>query len=159
MILGANPSSPTARQILRITLIGLAVFVLNASLFQTVSGQCVDHPDKKTALKFANESGYDLTFFVDDDEAGVVVASKTVSMEQEVGPGEHLLRARAIIRDAGFWVWVVNDVPEGQVCTWTIEDPPSKPGRVNYRYRSSIDLKSTGPVVVGKHPQGKPYWF
>ena len=74
-------------------------------------------------MKFNNESRFELTFFLDDDEKGVVVASGAVSNEIEVRPGEHLFRARAVVMDKSFLVWTINEVPEGQVCTWTVTDP------------------------------------
>lgn len=115
-----------------------AVF-LTPFLVGNAHAQCVDHLDKKTALKFSNESRFKLTFFVDDDEKGVVVPSKAVSGEISVEPGEHLLSARAIVKGNSFWVWVVNDVPPGQICTWTIGDPPGKPEAHGNKYRIVIE--------------------
>lgn len=89
-----------------------------------VNAQCEDHPEKKTAVRFSNESRFELTFFVDEDEQGVFVPPKSISREVSVEPGEHLLRARAVVRGEIFWVWSVNEVTQGQGCTWTIEDPP-----------------------------------
>ena len=114
--------------------IPIALISLVAVLFLVVNetpAQCVDHPDKKTALKFNNESKFDLTFLIDDDEEGVLLPSKTVSEEINVEPGEHLLRATAIVGGERFWVWVVNEVPQGQICTWTVGDPPLEgPGAI-----------------------------
>lgn len=104
----------------------MMVSVYGVSLSQQVSGQCVDHPAGRTALKFSNQTSYDLTFFVDDDEKTTVLA-KTSSKEWEVRPGEHQLRARAVIPDQTLWVWSVNEVLKGQICTWTIEDPQPEP--------------------------------
>jgi hypothetical protein len=105
----------------------LILIYLTAVLFVTMlarrtSAQCVDHPDKKSGLKFSNESRFELTFFVDDDEKGVVVSSKAISDEISVEPGG-TLRARAIVRGESFWVWIVNEVPRGQDCIWSVEDP------------------------------------
>ena len=108
---------PTVDRILHILLIGLITTIFVVSCRQPVSGQCVDHPGKKTAIVFSNESSYALTFFIDDEEKAFV-RSRAVSGELNVEPGEHLLRARAIIRGKSFWVATVNDVPKAQVCTW-----------------------------------------
>ena len=104
----------------------MMVSVYGVSLSQQVSGQCVDHPAGRTALKFSNETSYDLTFFVDDDEK-VTVRAKTSSKEWEVGPGKHQLRARAVLADQTLWVWSVNEVLKGQICTWTIEESQPEP--------------------------------
>ena len=110
-----------AKRILGSILVVVMVLVCAASLSQQVYGQCVDHPAGRTALTFSNETSYDLTFFIDDDEKTTVLA-KTSSKEWEVRPGEHQLRARAVIADQTPWVWSVNKVLEGQICTWTIEN-------------------------------------
>jgi hypothetical protein len=105
-------------------LFALVVFV--GTVFYAVDGigQCVPHPAERTAVRFENESSYELTFFVDEDETGVVVPSRTRSPEQPVEAGEHLFRARAIVAGAAVWVWMINEVPKGYVCTWTVTDPP-----------------------------------
>lgn len=101
----------------------LVAFVASGIFSRQLRAQCIDHAEGKTAVKFANESRYDLTFFIDDDEKGIVVLAGKVSKEFEIGPGEHLLRARAIVRGRSFWVWAENEFPKGQICTWTIDDP------------------------------------
>jgi hypothetical protein len=53
-----------------------------------------------------------------------------------------LLRARAIVRGESFWVWVINEVPQGHLCTWTITDPPKRSGPVNSRFE--LPLTETG---------------
>lgn len=118
----------------------VAVICLSVVLFETTNAQCIDDPGKKTALKFSNESRFELRFFVDEDEVGVVVPPKTVSREIVVEPGEHMLRARAIVRGESFWVWTVNEVPQGQICTWTVEDPPRTSVAVDNRFRTTINI-------------------
>jgi len=88
-----------------------------------VLSQCLDHPDKKTALRFSNQTKYELTFFVDEDEEGTAVQSANLSDELVVEPGRHMVRARAVINGENIWVWKIDEVPEGQVCTWTIVSP------------------------------------
>jgi hypothetical protein len=102
-----------------------------------VQAQCIDHAEGKTALKFKNETGYELTFFIDEYEK-VTVPSGGLSGEFETEPGEHILRARATINGEYFWVFMGNEVPEGKVCTWTIENPhPARKGRAG-KYRSAL---------------------
>lgn len=126
-----------AKRILGSILVVMMVLVCAASLSHQISGQCVDHPAGRTALNFSNQTSYDLTFFVDDDEK-VTVRAKTSSNEWEVGPGEHQLRAGAVIADQTLWVWTVNEVLKGQICTWTIEEPQPEPARAKDKYRSTL---------------------
>jgi len=131
----------------------LVTFFLAVGPAQKLIAQCVENNDKRTALKFSNESRFELTFFVDDDEDGVIVPSRAVSNEITVEPGEHLLRARAIVRGESFWVWVVNEVPQGQVCTWTVTDPPRVAMIVTNRYRIAIDTNTKTKGIKGKRRQ------
>lgn len=140
---------PSAERILHILLIGLITSVLVGCFVEVISGQCVDHPDNKTALVFNNESSYDLTFYVDDDEKATV-RSRTMSGELEVEPGDHFLRARAIVRGRAFWVAVVNEVTKGKVCTWTVDDPDGQPSAVPDKFRSALDLRSKGKIAPRK---------
>ena len=119
---------------------------------QPTWAQCVEHPAKKTALKLDNQTRYDLTFFVDDDEKGVGVASRTMSAELEVEPGEHLLRARAVVKGESVWVWVINEVQAGQVCTWTIDDPSAQIAAANKSYEPlSLPNRSERPRARGEN--------
>ena len=87
-------------------------------------------------LKFNNETSFDLTFFIDEDEKGAVVASGSESIEFQVEPGEHLLRARASLSGETLWVWTVNEIPAGHVCRWTVTDPQQWIEERNIKYRS-----------------------
>lgn len=84
--------------------------------------QCVSHPRGRTALRFSNQSRHELAFFIDDSDE-IVLAPKATTPPLEVEPGEHMLRARAMIRGQAVWVWTVNEVPRGQICTWSVHDP------------------------------------
>ncbi len=88
------------------------------------AAQCESHPRGLTALRLDNQSSYALTFFVDYDRS-LAVASRTISSEVVVEPGEHLLRARAVVDKQELWVAAMNEVPKGMLCTWTIIDPDS----------------------------------
>lgn len=115
----AHNCGPALAKFAQLSLALALVFALS----QTGFSQCVDHPEKKTALKFINETRVELTFFVDEDEEGLIVPSRTVSDEIPVEAGEHMLRAKAMVRGEPVWIWTVNDVPTGQLCVWTITDP------------------------------------
>ena len=105
-------------------------------LIQVASAQCLENPGKNTAIKFNNETSFDLTFFIDEDEKGAVVASGSESIEFQVEPGEHLLRARASLSGETLWVWTVNEIPAGHVCRWTVTDPQQWIEERNIKYRS-----------------------
>ena len=99
--------------------------LISTILFSSViAAQCVAHPEQKTAVRFGNDTFYELTFFIDTDETGIEVPMKSTSPEQFVEAGRHMFRARAMVGERSIWVWVINDIPEGQVCTWTVTDQP-----------------------------------
>lgn len=134
----------------QLVVIGAGVIALTAVFAQTIPAQCVEHPEKKTALVFDNQTSFDLTFFVDEDEKGVSVASRTASNELEVEPGEHLLRARAVVKGQSVWVWIINEVPAGHLCTWTITDPSTVIATANNRYRTAIAAPSKRKIKSKK---------
>lgn len=143
---------PAKGRILREVLLSLIAMAFVLCFGQIISAQCVDHPDDKTAVVFNNESSYDLTFFVDGDEKAMV-RSRAVSDEWEIAPGDHLLRARAVLRGKAFWVATVNEVPKGQVCTWTVNDPGERGSAAADIYRSTFRLLSNGRIAPRKREQ------
>ena len=145
----ANLTSSRFWQIFRLVMISVMVIASTVGFAQTVSAQCVEHPDKKTALKFNNETRFELTFFVDDDDEGVTVASRTSSNELEVASGEHSLRARAVVKGQSVWVWVINEVPAGQVCSWTITDPSAAVAAAISSSRSAFPDRSKWKACGG----------
>jgi hypothetical protein len=117
-------------------LIIIGGLILGTLLFaQQGSAQCVKHPEGHTAVILNNETAYDLTFFIDDVDKGLVIAGGK-SPEIIVVPGEHLFGARAVIQGQGFWVMVVNEVFEGELCTWTLLDPPESGRPPEFRLAS-----------------------
>jgi hypothetical protein len=113
----------------------IVLFIVAAiALVPHISAQCAAHPQGKTALIFNNQSSYELTFYIDDDNQGITLPAKHASGALDVDDGEHLLRAAAIIDSQELWVWAINDVPAGQVCTWTVEDPPMLSAFRNVRF-------------------------
>ncbi len=116
--------------------------VLGAMLSQTGVAQCVDHASGKTAVILKNQTDHTLRFGIDDDDKGTV-PPRNESVEWEVEPGVHLLVARATINANEVWVWTTNEVPKGQVCTWTIEQPEDETIGRKDKYRSSLTRKIT----------------
>jgi hypothetical protein len=99
-----------------------AVVVIAAGWFASATAQCVDSADGRTALRFDNESSYEVTFYIDDTKIATM-APKTTSGEFYVVPGGHFLSASAATADGELWVFSLNVVPKGQVCTWHVTDP------------------------------------
>ena len=120
--------------------ISVAFLVFGLAFSAGISAQCVDHPSGKTALKLSNQTKYDLTFGIDDDDKGVVPSRKE-SPEWEVEPGPHLMIAGALVDGKPVWVWANNEVPKGQICTWTVEDPQLGVIESKYKYRSLLPPK------------------
>lgn len=129
--------NPYSRKTLLPVLIAL-VFILGLS--QLIHGQCVESPDGKTGVKFNNETSYELTFFVDEDEK-VTLVPKTASDVFPAEAGEHIFRARAMIGGVAFWVFMDNEVPEKQICTWTVEDPQKERDRSTETYRTILETE------------------
>jgi hypothetical protein len=122
-------------RVLSITLLSVASLLITSAI---IRGQCVDHPVGKTAVKFNNETRYDLTFFIDREPVGTFVPSKQMSEERPVPPGSHLLRAMAMVNGKEFWVWVINEIPSGQLCTWTLIDPPREKAKDGREFRTPV---------------------
>jgi hypothetical protein len=107
-------------------IIKLAAIAVGSLFFiGQATAQCIQDPDGRTAVILNNETSYVLTFFIDDMDRGAVPVSAK-SSEVEIIAGEHLFGARATIQGQSFWVLVVNDVAKGELCTWTVLDPPDE---------------------------------
>ena len=121
-------------------LIAMAWLVFALGPSGHIFAQCVDNPTGKTVLRLNNQTKYDLKFGIDDDDKGMVLSHQE-SPDWEVDPGNHLLMAGALVDGQPYWVWTTNEVPIGQICTWTIEDPETKTANINDRYRILFDPK------------------
>lgn len=117
--------------IIAILAISLAVMAFG----DRVSALCVDDPNGKTAVRLHNLTRYDLVFKVDEIDKGIVLAQEE-GQAWEVEPGDHLLVAGANINGNPYWLWVENDIPKGQVCTWTIVEREPKTSKENDPYLS-----------------------
>lgn len=128
----------TIRTLQLIVVLGLAVIAAN--------GQCVQHPNGNTAVRFHNDSSYEVSFFIDEGYS-VKLRPGVTSSEFGLSPGEHLLSALADINGMQSWVHVANEFPAGYVCTWHVTDPEGTARRPEEI--SSAALLS-GPVPVRK---------
>lgn len=87
------------------------------------SAQCYQNPTGETAVGLQNASSYYLTFYIDGvNKGGVPAGDKSVDFI--VTPGEHALRAEAIIGGEAVSAERTAIIPEGYVCTWMVTDPP-----------------------------------
>jgi hypothetical protein len=98
-----------------------AIFIL--ALSAMASAQCVQNPTGETAVGLQNDSSFYLTFYIDGvNKGGVPPGDKSIDFV--VSPGEHALRAEALISGEIVSATRTATIPEGYVCTWTVTDPP-----------------------------------
>ena len=98
-----------------------ALFLLAVS--GVASAQCFQNPTGETAVGLQNASSFYLTFYIDGvNKGGVPPGDKSVDFV--VTPGEHALRAEALIGSEIVSVTRTAALLEGNVCTWTVSDPP-----------------------------------
>jgi hypothetical protein len=79
--------------------------------------------NRRNRVGLKNASSHFLTFYVDGVNKGGVPSGDR-SVDFLVTPGEHRLRAEAIINGEVVSANRVASVPAGHVCTWTVTDPP-----------------------------------
>ena len=91
--------------------------------FQVASAQCFPNPTWETSVGLQNSSSYFLIFYIDGVNKGGVPSGDR-SLDFNVTPGEHTLKAEAIISGETVSVWRTVYIPAFHVCTWTVTDPP-----------------------------------
>ena len=101
--------------------------VLLLAAAQVASAQCAPNPTGETAVGLKNASSYYLLFYIDWTRMDGVPSGDR-SIDFVVTPGEHTLRAEAVIGGETVSVSRTANIPKGYVCTWTVTDPPGKPG-------------------------------
>lgn len=84
--------------------------------------QCVVNPTGETAVGLKNASSHFLTFYIDGVNRGGVPSGDR-SIDFMVSPGEHTLRADAVIGNETVSASRRVNIPAGYVCTWTVTDP------------------------------------
>lgn len=96
---------------------------------QAVAAQCVANPSGETAVGLRNASSHYLLFFIDGLRMdGVPPGDRSIYFIVE--PGEHVLRAEAVINGETRSAIRTGEVPKGYVCMWTVTDPPDWRGGV-----------------------------
>jgi hypothetical protein len=118
-------------------LMAVLACVLLLAAAEVASAQCVQNPTGETAVGLQNQSSYYLLFFIDGVRMdGVPSGDRSVFFV--VDAGEHVLRAEAVINGETVSAIRKADIPEGNVCTWTVTDPPSKAGSPLKEFQDSI---------------------
>ena len=120
-----NSSNHAARRFARRVSLAIIATGLLLVTCQAASAQCVPNPTGETAVGLQNASSFFLTFYIDEVNKGGVPSGDR-SIDFVVTPGEHTLRAEAVIGGETLSVSRTADIPRGHVCTWTVTDPPDQ---------------------------------
>lgn len=130
-------SRHAVRRLLPWLFTALLALILLLLAVQTAAAQCVANPSGETSVGLRNASSYYLLFFIDGMRMdGVPSGDRSIYFV--VTPGEHVLRADAVINGETRSASRTGDVPEGYVCTWTVSDPPDKSGAARKEFRDSL---------------------
>ena len=104
---------------------------------RTAAAQCDLNPTGETAVGLKNASSHYLLFFIDEEKMDGVPAGDR-SIYFIVTPGEHALRAEAVINGKTVSAARTAYIPEGYVCMWTVTDPPHKGEGVQNGFQDSL---------------------
>ena len=110
------------RALFRIARLQLVVCLGIASAAVVASAQCVPHPSHETAISVINASSWPITFSVDGVTRATVPAAD-VSIDFNVGPGQHLLLAHTSVGDEKYSISRRLVIPAGSICVWTVTNP------------------------------------
>ncbi len=126
------------KQLLLWLLTALLALVFVIAVARAAAAQCVANPTGETAVGLKNASSYYLLFFIDGMRMdGVPSGDRSIYFIVE--PGEHVLRAEAVINGETRSAIRTRKIPEGYVCTWTVTDPPDKTtGGAQKEFRDSL---------------------
>jgi hypothetical protein len=123
----------TERRISRSVFMAVLLVALLLLASQAAGSQGVANPTRETAVGLRNSSSHLLTFFIDGVNVGVVPPGEK-SVDFVVIPGQHTLRAEAVIDGETVSASRMADIPVGYVCRWTVTNPPPmKPGKGEQR--------------------------
>ena len=137
-----------ARRILLRPLTTLLACALILFAARSAAAQCVPDPAGETAVGLNNASSHYLLFFIDEERLDGVPAGDR-SIYFIVTPGEHALRAEAVINGETVSAARAAYIPEGYVCTWTVTDPPRKGVGVRNGFQDS--LRGTAKQSSARH--------
>ncbi len=120
----------------------------------SIAAQCSQNPTGETAVGLRNASSYFLTFYIDGrNEGGVPSGDRSVDFV--VSPGEHTLRADAVINGETVSASRQANIPAGYVCTWVVTNPPP-PAEAKKRM---IDSQMEPPLIMHRQaPCSRGSW-
>lgn len=110
------------RALFGIARLQLVVCFCIASAAVVSSAQCGSDPSHKTAISVINASNWPITFSVDGVTRATVPAAD-VSIDFNVGPGQHLLLANTSVGDEEYSISRRLVIPAGSICVWTVTNP------------------------------------
>lgn len=120
---------------------------------QTVPAQCLVNPTAETAVGLKNASSYFLTFYIDGvNHGGVAPGDRSVDFI--VLPGEHTLRADALINGEPVSASRTATIPAGYVCTWTVTDPPKVIVNTQQEFHDSLRRELWRAFITVTVPNG-----
>jgi hypothetical protein len=126
MSLGNN-----GRRVSRLVFMAIMLVALLLLASQAAGTQGVANPTRETAVGLKNSSSHLLTFFIDGVNVGGVPPGEK-SVDFMVTPGQHDLRAEAVINGETVSASRMAAIPAGYVCVWTVTNPPPiRPEREN----------------------------
>ena len=127
-----------------ITVLALGLLLVAA---QDASAQCFANPTGETSVGLKNASSYYLTFYIDGvRKDGVPSGDRSVDFP--VTPGEHTLRADAVVGGETVSTSRTVMITSGGVCTWTVTNPPEKAGGG----RVKPQLVTGGTAIIAQKP-------
>ena len=130
----------------RKSMVVVAGTVLLLLVFHNASAQCFQNPTGETSVGLRNASSHFLTFYIDDVNMGGVPSGDR-SVDLTVSPGEHRLRADAVVDGETVSASRTATIPAGYVCTWTVTDPPKvRPGNPT-AFKDALPSEAVVPIV------------
>jgi hypothetical protein len=154
------------RRILLWLLTALMAGALILFMARAAAAQCVANPTGETAVGLKNGSSHYLLFFVDGFRMdGVPPGDRSAYFVVEAG--EHVLRAESVINGETRSAIRTGDVPEGDVCMWTVTDPPDRRGGWARGMRDSLGAETkrdfartgrTSSTVSAPSPRSGSFW-
>src|SRR5262245_16408949 len=106
------------RALFRIARVWLVVCLCFAMRAAVMNAQCVSHQSHETAVSVINASSWPITISVDGVMRATVPPAE-VSVDLNVGPGQHFLAADVSTDREAFSVSRKLVVPAGSMCVWT----------------------------------------
>lgn len=139
-------SRRTARGFTPPALLAALACVLLAAASRPAAAQCFLNRAGEAAVGVRNASSHNLLFYLDGMPMDRVPAGAR-SIDFAVAPGEHALRAEAVVEGETVSATRTAFILEGHVCTWTVTDPQSQSGGSPHELRDGLRREPPGDFV------------